>query len=106
MKKYVISCSVLISLATLAVAGAVPSLERGKELFTGTQLGTNGKSCAGCHPDGKGLEQAAAYDEGELGQIINQCIKNPLKGNALDPASVDMKSLILYIRTFANNSKG
>jgi hypothetical protein len=105
MKKSVIPFIVLISLTALAEAGAGPSLERGKELFTGPQLGTNGKSCAGCHPGGKGLERAAAYEEGELGEIINQCIKKPLKGNTLDPASADMKSLIMYIRTFANQGK-
>lgn len=105
MKKSVIPFIVLICLAALAMAGSGPSLERGKELFTGTHLGTNGKSCAGCHPGGKGLERAAAYEAGALGEIINQCIKKPLNGNALDSASADMKSLIMYIRTFANQGK-
>jgi hypothetical protein len=91
----------MLAVASLSMAGDGVSPARGKNLFTGKQLGTNGKSCNLCHPDGKGLEKAAAYDEGELGEIINQCIKNPLKGKALDPASAEMKSLVLYIKSLA-----
>jgi cytochrome c len=49
--------------------------------------------------------QAAGYAEGELAGIINACIEKPLKGTALDPASGEMKSLIMYIRTFARQEK-
>ena len=91
-------------LASLAWA-AGPSMERGKELFNSTELGSNGKSCATCHRDGKKLERAAAYADGELGEIINQCIRNPLEGKGLDPASSDMKSLILFIKGFAGPGK-
>lgn len=87
--------------SSLALAADGPSMERGKELFHSTKLGSNGKSCATCHRDGKNLERAATYDEGQLAETINQCIENPLKGHALDPASRDMKSLIIYIKTFA-----
>jgi cytochrome c peroxidase len=88
-------------MASMALAGDGPSIEQGKELFNSTKLGTNGKSCATCHSDVKKLGNAATYDEGQLGDIINQCIENPLKGNALDPASRDMRSLIIYIKSFA-----
>jgi cytochrome c len=98
MKRFIIILSILAA-ASMAMADDGASPARGKELFTGKQLGTSGKSCNLCHPDGKGLEKAAAYDEEDLGPIINQCIKFSLKGNALDPASVEMKSLILYIKT-------
>jgi hypothetical protein len=100
MGKAGIILAVLAALVSSAAA-AGPSVERGKELFESRQLGTNGKSCASCHPGGKKLEKAATYDEGELREIVNQCIQNPLRGKALDPASAEMKSLILYIRTFA-----
>ena len=40
-----------------------------------------------------------------MGTIINQCIKNPLKGKELDPASVEMKSLILYIKSMAQSAR-
>jgi cytochrome c553 len=101
MKRVGIALLALAALASSALAAAAPSIERGKELFNSVQLGTNGKSCAGCHPGGRRLKEAAGYDEKQLGDIINQCIEKPLKGKALDPASADMKSLIMYIRTFA-----
>lgn len=104
MKQIGIVLSMLV-VASLAMAGDGASLSKGKELFTGKQLGTSGKSCSTCHPNGKGLEKAAAYDEGELGEIINQCIRKPLKGKALDPASVEMKSLIVYIRSVTPSAR-
>lgn len=91
-------------LASLAWA-AGPSMERGKDLFNSTKLGTNGKSCATCHRDGKRIERAATYGDGELGEIINQCIKNPLEGNGLDPGSDDMKSLIMFVKAYAAPGK-
>src|SRR6185369_7252255 len=76
MKRLVTTLSML-ALASLAMASDGVSPDRGQELFTSKQLGTNGKSCNICHPGGKGLENAAVYDEGKLGAIINQCITNP-----------------------------
>jgi cytochrome c553 len=105
MKKLLITLGMLTVLASLAEAADTPSLERGRELFSSTRLGTNGKSCASCHPHGNRLVQAAGYAEGELAGIINACIEKPLKGTALDPASGEMKSLIMYIRTFARQEK-
>jgi cytochrome c553 len=105
MKKLVITLGMLTALTSLALAAGEPSLERGKELFSSTRLGTNGKSCASCHPGGNRLAHAAGYAEGELAGIINECVKKPLKGTALDPASGEMKSLIMYIRTFAKTEK-
>ena len=95
----------MLAAASLAMAADGASPARGKELFTSKQLGTNGKSCNTCHPDGKGLEKAAAYDEGELATIINQCIKNPLKGKELASASTEMKSLILYVMSLAPSAR-
>lgn len=105
MKKTWITMGTVAALASLATAADGPSVERGKELFYGAKLGTNGESCAGCHPGGSRLEKAAAYDEERLGEIINQCIKKPLMGSGLDPDSTEMKSLIMYIRTFAVGGK-
>jgi cytochrome c len=91
----------MLMVASSAMAGDGTSPAKGKELFTGKKLGTNGKSCSTCHPDGKGLAKAAAYDGEELGTIINQCIIKPLKGTALEPTSTEMRSMILYIRSLA-----
>ena len=104
MKRAVLLFGIMAS-ASLAMAMDGASPDRGKQLFTSTQLGTSGKSCNSCHPGGKGLEKAAMYGEGELGEIINQCIINPLKGKALDPASAEMKSLIMYLKTLASSAR-
>lgn len=92
---------VLLAALAAPAAAAAPSVERGRELFESTQLGTNGRSCASCHQGGKKLAKAATYDEGELREIVNRCVQGPLEGKALDPASAEMKSLVLYLRTFA-----
>ncbi len=91
----------LFVMPSLSIASVGVSISKGKELFSSKQLGTNGKSCNICHPDGKGLVNAAVYDDGELGEIINQCVKNPLKGKVLDPTSAEMKSIIMYIKSLA-----
>lgn len=94
-------------LAGGAVAYAADaSLDRGKELFESSKLGTTGKSCASCHPGGRKLEWAAStYEDGKLTEIVNRCIEKSLKGKPLDPASDDMKSLIGYIKTFGAPGK-
>ena len=98
MKPFII---ILCVLATAFLTGAAntPSIERGRELFNSTALGTNGKSCASCHGDGSGLSGVAAIDGARLAGIVNQCIRNPLKGKGLAADSSDMKSLVMYLRT-------
>lgn len=90
---------ILAAAASLAPAAGGPSIERGRELFNSTNLGTNGKRCATCHPDGRGLSGAAAYDAARLGRIINQCISTPLKGRELPLDSPDLQSLIMYVQS-------
>ena len=104
MKRIVIILYMLAA-GSQALAGNGVSTIRGKELFSSKSLGTNGKSCSLCHPDGKGLTKAAEYDEGELGEIINQCIKNPLQGKALDPASAEIRSLVMYIKSLVPSAR-
>ena len=82
-----------------------PSLKKGRQLFTNEKLGTAGRSCDTCHPDGKKLQKAAAIDEAELADIINKCIAGPLKGQPLDAGSADMKSLVLYLKSLAGAGK-
>lgn len=105
MKKQLVLAGCLISLAVAAQAADGPTLERGRELFESTKLGTNGKSCASCHPGGRKLEWAATFDDGKLAGITNKCIDKALKGKPLDPAGTDMQSLIMYMKTFAGPGK-
>ncbi|QEM70195.1 cytochrome C [Geobacter sp. FeAm09] len=81
------------------MAAVSPSPERGKELFNSVALGTNGKSCASCHPGGKGLEKSAASDPEKLAKVVNRCIVKALKGKALPSKSPDLASLVSYLKT-------
>ena len=94
---------VLVTLVSLLGSGVLfamqrePSVEKGKALFNDVKLGTSGKTCNTCHPGGKGLEQAGG--KANLTETINACITTPLKGKALDVKSVEMQSLVLYIKS-------
>ncbi|KAF0218515.1 MAG: hypothetical protein FD174_2815 [Geobacteraceae bacterium] len=101
MKKAIYAILLVTALAVPAAASEGPSLERGKALFEDGKLGTSGKSCATCHQGGRKLEWAATYEEEKLAGIINNCVKQALKGKPLDPDSDDMKSMVMYIKTFA-----
>jgi len=101
MKDAALILCLLIATASWGAEGEQPSLKRGEELFKSSHLGTNKKSCDSCHPGGKGMEVSAGYKEEELAGIINQCIVTPLKGKPLAADSVDMKSLVLYIKSLA-----
>jgi cytochrome c len=89
----------MLAVASLTTAMEEASVKKGKELFTSSHLGTNGNSCDKCHPDEKGLLNAAGYDEASLGILINQCIKTPLEGSVLELNSIEMKSLLKYIKS-------
>jgi cytochrome c peroxidase len=71
------------------------NVERGKQLFSDPKLGTNGKSCNTCHPDGKGLEKAGADIEG----TIQACIQKALQGKLLATDSQEIKDLAAYVRS-------
>lgn len=94
---------ILITWAITAYAGLSMSGEttvtKGKELFNSAELGgsSNQTSCNTCHPDGRGLKNAGSKEN--LVDMINMCIERPLKGNALETESSDMKSLQLYIKS-------
>ena len=83
----------------LAVAAEQASIDKGKALFNDPKLGTSGKSCNTCHPDGKGLEKAGSKPD--LESTINGCISVSLKGTAIDPKSLEMQSMVLYIKSFS-----
>ena len=73
------------------------TVDKGKALFNDPKLGTAGTTCNDCHKDGAGLAQAA--ERKDLADIVNGCIKANLKGKALKLKSVEMQSLLLYIRS-------
>lgn len=78
-----------------------PSLEVGKTLFESTSLGSNGNSCATCHPGGKGLAEVTAYADSMLKEMINFCIRDALKGTMLTPEAQELEALLRYIRNLS-----
>jgi cytochrome c peroxidase len=92
--------ALLLGLSLSAHAAEKPSVAFGKKLFNDPKLGgaTGTKSCAGCHPDGAGIE--FSYKKPSLPQIINMCIARGLNGTPLPEDSVEMQSLILYHQSF------
>ncbi|RME37699.1 MAG: cytochrome C [Deltaproteobacteria bacterium] len=80
-------------------ATEAPGRELGKALFDSVAMSPAGKSCASCHPEGKGLEEIDAYDDGMLKEMINFCIRDALKGQMLPEDSQELESLLLYLRS-------
>jgi cytochrome c len=104
--------------AEVAVEGNV---QNGLALFTSTNLGTTGKSCESCHPNG-GTEGMAGdmptkpltgvkdrypgvfmmldpEKEVTLAEVVNFCITKPLKGEPLAEDSQEMKDLVAYLES-------
>lgn len=86
----------LAGMSFVAHAAETPSVELGKKLFNDPTLGgaAGTKTCASCHPNGKGVENA--WKNPNLAKQINTCIVGALKGKPLPLESVEMKSLVLY----------
>lgn len=102
--KAIMTVLMLLLIASPCFAVEATSVENGKQLFESTELGSNGKSCSSCHPQGKGLEKIATYDDAKLKTIVNTCIRNALKGKALDPESTELASLLSYLRSLQPGS--
>ena len=98
--------SILLGAGILAF-GEKASVKKGKALFNDPRLGSTGSSCNACHTDGMGLERAAKKMKWVIGgkvhstleEAINYSIVTGLRGNALSVVSVEMQSLVLYIKS-------
>ena len=77
------------------------SIALGQRLFESTALGATGKSCASCHPGGEGLRETGSYEDGQLQEMINFCIRDALKGIPLTAGSQELESLYTYVRSLA-----
>ena len=83
-------------------------LQMGEKLWNDTKLGTSGTACATCHPGGKGLKTAPfpkylkmPNDILTLDQMINFCMKNPMKGKPLLWNSPEITALASYVQANA-----
>ena len=78
-------------------------VQKGRELWTSPQLGTNGVACAQCHPNGANTHpETYPKFQQQLGRVIalremiNWCIQQPLEGKPLALDSKDMVALEAY----------
>lgn len=84
------------------------SVKKGRELFTDARLGSNGVSCAQCHPNAANTHpETYPKFQKQLGRVvpqwemINWCIENPLQGKPLaadDPRLIALQAYIAYER--------
>jgi len=100
MKKSLFLLGILFIAAFSVQAIEGPSLTLGKTLFESTELGTEGRSCATCHAQGKGLELVGDFTDMELKDIINACLRDAVRGEMISPESQEMEALLGYVRTF------
>lgn len=101
----IVVCGLLGCSITGAWGSDGPSIEKGEKLFASVKLGTSGKSCISCHPDGITLSAPLVSNDEDLADAINNCIAGPLKGKRLDPESSDMKSLVLFLKSPVRTDK-
>jgi cytochrome c len=111
--------------ATTAETGeamAEGNVENGLALFVKTDLGTTGKSCESCHPNGgkEGMEMEgmttkpltgvadkypgvfAMIDpekEVTLAQVVNFCLENPVGAEPWPEDSQEMKDMLAYLES-------
>ena len=100
MNKIMISACFVLFLATPALSIEAPSLELGKTLFESSEMGTKSRSCSSCHPNGKGLDLVGDFNDVELKDIINACIRDAQGGELISTESQEMESLLSYVRKF------
>lgn len=98
MRITVLTLILIAATATLSCATEVPTVELGERLFKAENLGSNGKSCFSCHPDGKGLHELDAYEDGMLKEMVNFCIRDAMKGKMIGLESTEIESFLLYLR--------
>jgi hypothetical protein len=98
--------SILLTMA-LILANVLPARavevvppDMGRALFESTQLGKSGRSCAGCHPDGKGLDKVGDFSDAELKDIINACVRDALQGSLFAGDSQELAALLQHVRSF------
>ncbi len=140
MRKFLVCVAVVIAVAALFVAckkkEEAPTVEtaielappeipmegdavRGLELFNDTSLGTTGKGCVSCHPNGgqEGMEMEGMAtkpligvkdrypgpfpmmpDKGDmtLEQVVNACLTGPVGGEPFIEDGRDMADMMAY----------
>lgn len=78
-------------------------VKKGRQLWISAALGTNGASCAQCHPNAANTHpETYPKFQKQLGRVatlremINWCLRNPLEGRALPAEDPKMIALEAY----------
>ena len=97
--------ALLLALALSAPGEA--SIENGKALFQSPDLGVNGKTCVLCHASGKQFdpEELRERSPKEVGILTNHCLSLRMRSPKLAPDSIELQSLILYVKTFQQKGR-
>jgi cytochrome c len=103
MKKSIVAISLLLMMGISAQATEAPTLSLGKALFESTELGTKGRGCVTCHEQGKGLEMIGDFNDSELKDIINACLRDAMGAKLISTESQEMEALLVYVRSFQKN---
>jgi cytochrome c peroxidase len=100
MKKSIVAISLLLITGISAQATEAPTLSLGKALFVSTELGTKGRGCVTCHEQGKGLEMIGDFNDTELKDIINACLRDAVGAKMISTEAQEMEALLGYVRGF------
>lgn len=103
MHKPIILLGILLMTGFSAYAIEAPSLSLGKTLFESAELGSKGRSCTTCHQNGKGLNMIGDFNDTELKDIINACLRDALGAETISLESQEMNALVGYVRKFQKN---
>jgi len=78
--------------------------DKGRQLWTSPELGSNGVVCAQCHPNGANTHpetypkfQKQLGHVAVIAEMINWCIRNPLEGMPLDIDDPEMIAIQAYL---------
>jgi cytochrome c553 len=91
----------------LSTAIAAGNAAKGKALFNNPKFAHAVRACSDCHPDGRGLENAAdrkvfhiaGQKQRSLEEAVNACMVNATGGKAIDPGSAEMQDIVAYIKS-------
>lgn len=79
-------------------------VQQGRDLWTDGTLGTNGVSCAQCHPNAANTHpETYPKFQKQLGRVVdlwemmNWCLRNPLEGEELAADDDKMIALLAYV---------
>jgi cytochrome c553 len=108
MKTFALMVAAMMVLGSMSShVFAAGDAEKGKTLFSDPGAFGGKRACSACHPDGGGLEDAAAKKvfhiaggvQKSLEEAVNTCIVNASMGKAIDIKSDRMKDIVAYIKS-------